>query len=104
VRALDHVVLLVAAQAMLGAKGGGQADVRTGGERVQAVGQAGGDRSRVSQEGDAAANEGAAQFGLGEQAVDAESHGRSGYGAGSSTTKPSAWWKSGRPGAWATAQ
>ena len=52
---LDHVVLLVAAQTMLGAEGGAQAHVGQRRQRVQRVREVARDRGRMGQQGDAAA-------------------------------------------------
>ena len=77
VRRLDHVVLLVAAQAVLRAEGGGELDVAARGQRIERMGQVCGDRGRMRQQRDALALERRAQGGFGEQAIDAEFHGRS---------------------------
>ena len=69
---LDHVVLLVAAQAVLRAEGGGELDVGQGRQRVERVRQVARHRRRMGEQGDAAAVERRAQGGVGEQAVDAE--------------------------------
>jgi hypothetical protein len=66
---LDHVVLLVAAQAVLRAEGGAQLE---SGRRPRASSewrQVGGDRRRVGEQGDALAGQRAAQRGFGDQAV-----------------------------------
>jgi hypothetical protein len=102
IRALDHIVLLVAAHAVLGSDGGGELQIRQGGERVQRMGQVVGHRSGMGQEGDAAAGQRGAQGGVGDEAVEAELHGR--CIAASSRAKQSAWWKSGLPGGNASAQ
>ena len=39
IRALDHIVLLVAAQAVLRTEGGGEADAAYGSQRIEAVGE-----------------------------------------------------------------
>ena len=52
---LDHVVLLVAAQAVLRAEGGGEAQIAERGERVERMRQVGGHRRRMGEQGDAAA-------------------------------------------------
>ena len=72
---LDHVVLLVAAQAVLRAEGGAERQVGQGGERIERVGEVAGDRGRVGKERDPATGERAAQLGIGEQAVEAEANG-----------------------------
>ena len=51
---LDHIVLLVAAQAVLRAEGGGDVDAG-GGERVEAVGEVAGHRGGMGEQGDALA-------------------------------------------------
>ena len=75
VRALDHVVLLVAAQPVLRAEGGGQLHVAERGQRVQRVGQVCRHRGGMGQQGYAAAGERLAQFRLGEEPIDSELHG-----------------------------
>jgi hypothetical protein len=80
---LDHVVLLVAAQAVLRAEGGGELHVAAGRQGVERMGQVLGDRGRVREQGDAPALERLAQGGFGEQPVDAESHGRTANGSSS---------------------
>ena len=74
VRRLHHVVLLVAAQAVLRAEGGGEVNVAAGGKDIQAVLQVGGDRGGMGQQGDAAALQRRAQAGVFEQAIDTEFH------------------------------
>ena len=74
VRRLDHVVLLVAAQAVLRAEGGGELDVAAGGERIERMRQVCGHRGRMRQQRHAPAGERRAQRGFGEQPVDAELH------------------------------
>ena len=71
---LHHIVLKVALHAVLRPEGGGQLDVRTGRERVQAVRQIGRDRGRMPQQGHAPPAQIAPQLGLGQQTVDAELH------------------------------
>ena len=113
---LYHVVLLVAAQAVLGAEGGGELQScalaqgveavcqvardrgRVGqqgdalAQGVEAVCQVARDRGRVGQQGDAAALKRGTQSVVFKQAVDAELHGDvPGQGAGSDRTKPSGW-------------
>ena len=72
---LDHVVLLVAAQAVLRAESGGELDVAAGGERIERMRQVLRDRSRMRQQGDAPAGKRRAQRSFGEKSVDAEFHG-----------------------------
>ncbi len=74
VRRLDHVVLLVAAQAMLRTEGGGDLDVAAGGERIERMRQIGRDGSRMREQRHAPALERRAQGGLGDQSIDAELH------------------------------
>ena len=88
IRALDHVVLLVTAQAVLGAEGGGEIQVRQGGQGVEGVGEVLRHRGRVGQQGDASASQRGAQGGVLQQAVEAESH--EGSVSGSSSVKQSA--------------
>ena len=105
VRRFDHVVLLVAAQAVLRAEGGGQFEVGQGGQRVERVGEVGGDRGGMGEQGDAAAGERRAQGGVGEQAVDAELDG-TGHGVVLCRVSEKLWrrWKSGCAAQCASAQ
>ena len=105
IRRFDHVVLLVAAQAVLRAEGGGQLEVGQGGEGVERMRQVGRHRSRVGEQGDAAAGQRAAQGGVGEQAVDAELNG-TGHGVGLCSVSEKLWrrWKSGWAAQWLSAQ
>ena len=100
---LHHIVLLVAAQAMLRPERGGDLDAG-GDERVEAVGQVARDRRRMGEQRDALAFERPAQLRLGEQPVDSEQ----GHGAllkASRAAKQSGSWKSGlSPGGCASAQ
>ncbi len=102
VRRLHHVVLLVAAQAVLGAEGGGQVHPGQGGQGVQRMGQVRGDRGRMGQQRHAPSFQRRPQGGVGDEAIDAELHASS--GARTSQTKPSQWWKSGFPAGCASAQ
>ena len=77
VRRLDHVVLLVAAQAVLRTECGGELHLRQLGERVERVLEAARQRSRMGEQRDALALERLAELGLLDQAVNAESHGSS---------------------------
>ena len=86
IRRFDHIVLLVAAKAVLRAEGGGEVEPACR-ERVERMGEVGGDRGRMGEQGDALALERAAQRRLGEQAVDSEFHGCG--GAASSAAKQS---------------
>ena len=88
VRQLHHVVLLVAAQTVLRAEGGGELDVAACGQRVERMGQVGRDRSRMGQQRNAPAVKRRAQSGFGDKAVDAEFHGR--YACENSSAKQSA--------------
>ena len=72
---LDHVVLLVATQAMLRAEGGGELDVAAGGERIERMRQVGRDRCGMREQSNAPAFERRPQGGFGDKAVDAEFHG-----------------------------
>src|SRR4051812_34263224 len=96
-RRLDHVVLLVAAQAVLRAEGGGQREVVESRERVERMREVGGDRCGMSEQRESLAAQRAAQRGLAEQAIDAELHSSS-PARGSFNTKPVSLWKSGLPG------
>ena len=77
---LDHIVLLVAAQAVLRTERGGQVEAG-GGERVEAVGQVAGHRRRMREQRDALAFERLAQFRVGEQPVDSEQSCAAAYGS-----------------------
>ena len=74
VRRLDHVVLLVAAQAVLRPEGRGQLQVAARGEGVERMREACGHRRRMGEQRDAATRQRPAQFRLGKQPVDAELH------------------------------
>ena len=98
VRRLDHVVLLVAAQSVLGAEGGAQLQIGEGRQGVDGVRQVGGDRRRVRDQGDAAAAQRPAQVRVGEQAVKSglqDGHWRflqaKAGGGASSRAKPARW-------------
>jgi len=71
--------------------------VAQGRERVEAVPELAGDRRRMREQRDAASRERLAQRGVVEQPFDAELQ-------ASSSANASAWWKSGLPGAWRSAQ
>ena len=97
-RRLDHVVLLVAAQAVLWTERGREPQVAECGNRVERVRQVGGDRGRVGEQCDPAARERPAQVGLGEQPIETEAHhsppasgskAPSTSGCSSGSTKPS---------------
>ena len=75
VRRLDHVVLLVAAQAMLRAEGGADLHVAAGGQRIQCVRQVFGDGSGMREQCHALARERRAQGGFGDESIDAKLHG-----------------------------
>ena len=77
---LDHVVLLVAAQAMLRTEGGGDLDVAASGQSIERMRQVGRDRSGMRQQGNAPAGKRRPQRGFGDKAVDAEFHGCHGLG------------------------
>ena len=84
---LDHVVLLVPAQAVLGPEGRRQLDVGQGRQGVDGVLQIAGDGGRMGEQGDPLARQGAAQGRVGEEAVETElDHG---VGAGKARAKPS---------------
>ena len=74
VRRLDHVVLLVAAQAVLRAERGGELDVAAGGQRIERMRQVLRDRGGMREQRHAPARERRAQGRLSEQAIDAEFH------------------------------
>ena len=71
---LDHIVLLVAAQAVLRPERRGQLDVAKRGERVEAVRQVARHRRGMGQQRDALAGERRAKRGVGKQPFDAEFH------------------------------
>ena len=103
---LDHVVLFVAAQAVLWAKGRAQAHLGQGRERVDAVRELARDRGRVGQQGHASALQWRAQSGFRQQAFDAEFHGVGvGLGQGAAMRIQLArWWKSAWARSWRSAQ
>ena len=76
VRRLDHVVLLVAAQAMLRTERGDELDVAACGQRIERMRQVFRDRSGMREQCNAPALERRAQSGFGDQSVDAKFHGR----------------------------
>ena len=78
---LDHVVLLVAAQAVLRAERGGELDVAAGGQRIERMGQVARDRGGMGEQRHAPALQRRAQGRVGEQPVDAEFHGASAVGS-----------------------
>ena len=102
VGAFDHIVLLVAAQPVLRAERGGQADVGASGERVEAVREVARDRGGMRDQRDALAVQRGAQRRVGEQPFDTEFHARR-Y-SGSRAAKQAGSWKSGGPSGWASAQ
>ena len=69
---LDHVVLLVAAQAVLRAEGRREPQVPERGQRIERMREVGRDRSRMRQQRDAASAQVLAQPGIGTQTVDRE--------------------------------
>ncbi len=74
IRGLDHVVLLVAAQAVLGPEGGCQLDAAGARQGVEAVGQLRGDRRRMGQQGDTPARQWRTQGRIREKTIDAPFH------------------------------
>src|SRR4249919_2000185 len=96
IRAFDHIVLLVAAKAMLRTKGGGEAQAGSG-QGIEAVGEVAGDGSRMRNQGDALALQLFAQFRVGQQPLDAQFH--SALTPSNSRDRTVAAWKSGLPGA-----
>ena len=95
---LDHVVLLVAAQAVLRAEGGRELDVGDPRQRVERMHEARGDRGRMGEQGDAASRQRLLQHAIREQALDAEFH-----HAGSRSVNVAGSWKSGAAAPWASA-
>ena len=75
VRRLDHVVLLVAAQAMLRTEGSGDLHVAACGQRIQRMRQVFRDGSGMREQRHAPAVERRAQSGFGDQSIDAKFHG-----------------------------
>ncbi len=88
VRRLDHVVLLVAAQAVLRTEGSGELDVAACGERVERMRQVLRDRRRMREQRHALARERRAQRGFGDKPVNAEFH--DGTAGANSSAKQSA--------------
>ena len=86
---LDHVVLLVALDPVLGSEGGAQPEVGQRGQRVEAVRQVGGDRGGMREQRDALSLQRGAKRGVGEQAVDAEGNSHAASGAPSVSAKQS---------------
>ena len=76
VRRFDHVVLLVAAQAVLRPERGGELHVAARAQRIERMRQVPRDRGRMRKQSDAPAFERRAQCGFGEEPVDAEFHDR----------------------------
>ena len=79
VRRLDHVVLLVAAQAMLRTESGADLHVAACGQRIQRMRQIFRDRSRMREQRHALALERCAQSRFGDESIDTETswlHGR----------------------------
>ena len=74
VRRFDHVVLLVAAQAVLGTEGGDDAKIANSRERIERVREIARHRCRVSEQRDAAAGQRLAQRRLFQETIKAESH------------------------------
>ena len=87
VRRLHHVVLLVAAHAVLRAERGADPDVAERHQRVERMRQVARDRSRMGEQRDTRAFERRTQGRLFEKAVDAEFHRAN--AAGSSSAKQS---------------
>ena len=75
VRRLDHVVLLVAAQAMLRTEGSADLHVAACGQRIQRVRQVFRDGSGMREQRHAPAAERRAQSGFGDKSIDAKLHG-----------------------------
>ncbi len=102
VRRLLHVVLLVAAQAVLRPERRRQLQAGRRRQRVERMGEIARDGGRMCQKAEALSGQRAAKFGLREEPVQTEFH--TGDAAGISTAKQSSWWKSGLPGGCASAQ
>jgi hypothetical protein len=91
----DHIVLLVAAQAVLWTER--CAELQAGcGERIQSVPQIRRNGGRMGQISDTLAFQRLAQGRVGQEAIETGLH--SAVGGASSSTKQSGWWKSGAPG------
>ncbi len=87
-RRLDHVVLLVAAQAVLRPERGHETHAIEGGEGIERMGQVAGDGGGVCQQGDAPPGQRRLQVALREQAIEAEADHAPGA-AGPNTPSPS---------------
>ena len=87
VRRFDHVVLLVATQAMLRPERRGELHVAAGTQRIERMRQVTRDGRRMREQGNALALERRTQFGFGDKPVDAEFHER--YALASSSAKQS---------------
>ena len=101
---LHHIVLLVAAHAVLRAESGRELEIAKRAERIERMGEVGRHRGGMGEQGHALALERGAKRGIGEETIDAEFHGDAHAMAGRWRTKPSSWWKSALPGGWASAQ
>src|SRR5439155_20470309 len=100
VRRLDHVVLLVAAKAVLRPERRREPHVATCRERVDRVRQVARHRRGMRDEPDPPAGQRAAKRRVVEQSIQTESH-----ALGSRRmANASSWWKSGRPTGWKSAQ
>ncbi len=69
VRRLDHVVLLVAAQAVLGAERRGERQIAARGQGIERMREVAGHGGRVSEQRDAPAAQRRAQLAFGQQAI-----------------------------------
>ena len=77
VRAFDHIVLLVAAQPVLRAERGGQADIVERGQGIERMREVRGDRCRMRDQRDPLAVQRFAQIRLCQKSIDTEEHGAS---------------------------
>src|SRR5690349_20874332 len=83
IRRLDHVVLLVAAQSVLGPESGGDVEAPDRAQRIERVLEIRSHGSRMGEQRDATTLELALQLQVGQQTVNAElDHGRSLAGCG----------------------
>ncbi len=83
---------------MLRTERGADADVASGGERIERVSEIGRDGGRMREQRDALAGKRRAERFVFKQTIETEFHGASSY------AKESAWWKSGLPGGCLSAQ
>ena len=100
VGALDHIILLVPAQAMLRAEGGSDIDAASD-QRIERMREIFSHRRRVGEQCNAPTLKRRAQFRLGEQAINSEFHSIT---LQTTNARQRALWNSGSPSAKANAQ